>query len=63
VHELEHQTRAISDYVGSQAIGESVTHAERMAATKVLGRPHEVWDVRTDADRYQGGYKVGGRGC
>lgn len=50
--ELEHQVRRISEYVESQARDETVTHAERMLTTKVLGHEHEVWDVRTDSDRY-----------
>ena len=50
--EREHQLRSIRGYVESQARDESVTHVERMITTKVLGRPHEVWDVRTDSDRY-----------
>lgn len=50
--ELEHQVRRISEYVETQARDETVTHAERMMHTKVMGQEHEVWDVRTDADRY-----------
>lgn len=50
--ELEHQVRSITSYVESQAHDETVTHAERMIRTKVMGHEHEVWDVRTDQDRY-----------
>lgn len=50
--ELEHQVRAVASYVESQAPAETVTHAERMIRTKVMGQEHEVWDVRTDKDRY-----------
>lgn len=48
----QHQVRRISDYVESQAHPETVTHAERMMLTKVMGQEHEVWDVPTDQDRY-----------
>lgn len=50
--ELEHQTRAISTYVEIEAPGETVTHAERMIRSKIMGQEHEVWDVHTDSDRY-----------
>lgn len=50
--QLEHQVRRISEYVEAQAFPEKVTHAERMMQTKVMGQAHEVWDVRTDQDRY-----------
>lgn len=50
--QLDHQVRRISDYVEGQAPHEEVTHAERMILTKVMGQEHEVWDVRTDQDRY-----------
>lgn len=50
--ELEHQVRRISRYVESQALDERVMHVERMMSTKIIGRDYEVWDVRTDADRY-----------
>lgn len=50
--QLDHQVRRISDYVEGQAPLEEVTHAERMILTKVMGQEHEVWDVRTDQDRY-----------
>jgi hypothetical protein len=50
---MEHQERRIAEYVEGQCRGEeAVTHVERMLSTKVLGTLHEVWDVRTDADRY-----------
>lgn len=50
--QLEHEVRRISSYVESQAPAEKITHAERMMQTKVMGQEHEVWDVRTDEDRY-----------
>lgn len=50
--QFEHQSRQITSYVEGQARGETVEHAERLISTKVVGREHEVWDVRTDADRY-----------
>lgn len=50
--QMDHQVRAISAYVEGQAHGEVVQHAERMLAEKVAGTAYEVWDVRTDADRY-----------
>lgn len=49
--ELEHQIRAVSDYVALET-DEEVVHAERLVSTKVLGEVHEVWDVRTNDDRY-----------
>lgn len=49
---MEHQVRRISEYVETQARDEKVEHAERMISTKVAGVEHEVWDVRTDTDRY-----------
>lgn len=52
LRELEHQVRHITAYVESQTSDEEVTHAERMMQTKVMGQEHEVWDVRTNKDRY-----------
>ncbi|MBI2242768.1 MAG: hypothetical protein HYU55_02015 [Nocardioides sp.] len=50
--QMDHQVENISRYVEGQARGETVEHAERMISTKVAGSEHEVWDVRTDKDRY-----------
>ena len=49
---LEHEVRSIKRYVEGQDRDSEVTHAERLISTKVLGRPHEVWDVHTTGDRY-----------
>lgn len=42
----------IADYVESQARVETVTHAEKVMAQRVLGRKYQCWDVRTDKTRY-----------
>jgi hypothetical protein len=44
--------RSIRTYVESQARGEEVVHAERVATEFVLGRKLEAWDVITDKGRW-----------
>jgi hypothetical protein len=44
--------RAVSDYVETQARGETVVHAEKVKSERILGHDHDCWDVHTDKDRY-----------
>jgi hypothetical protein len=46
------EERFIRDYVESQAAGEHVTYLEKVKEEHVLGTKHEIWDVKTDVDRY-----------
>lgn len=48
----DHEKRDIEQYLLSQIDDEQVKTVQRIAVTKVLSRPHEIWDVHTDVARY-----------
>lgn len=48
----DHERRSVIDYLHSQAHDETVEHAEKIASERILGQRHDVWDVRTDKDRW-----------
>lgn len=49
----EHERRAIVDYYLSQSSeGSEVTHAEKIASERSLGREHDVWDVHATDGRW-----------
>jgi hypothetical protein len=48
----EHEERYIREYVELEATGENVTHLEKLTTESVLNRQYDVWDVRTNKDRY-----------
>ncbi|MCU1589678.1 MAG: hypothetical protein JWP11_934 [Frankiales bacterium] len=48
----EHEKRDVEQYLLSQVDDATVKTTQRVSMTKVLGRPHEIWDVQTYKDRY-----------
>lgn len=47
----QHEARFVREYVEGQT-GEPVSRLEKVASERVMGALHDVWDVRTDADRW-----------
>lgn len=52
LNRVEHEERAIRDYMDWQAPDETVAHLEKLHSETVLGRRVEVWDVHTDKGRW-----------
>lgn len=52
LNHLEHEERAIRDYLECEAPDERVAHAEKLHSETVLGRRVDVWDVHTDMGRW-----------
>ena len=48
----EHEERDIREYVELEAEGERVTHLEKITTEFVVNQKYDVWDVRTNKDRY-----------
>jgi hypothetical protein len=48
----EHERRSISEYVELEASDETVVHAEKLSSERVMGDRFDVWDVRTDKNRW-----------
>ncbi|MGE0540523.1 MAG: hypothetical protein AB7R89_10095 [Dehalococcoidia bacterium] len=48
----EYDALPIREYVESEAHGETVSFLQRLTTERVFGRDYEVWDVRTDTERY-----------
>jgi len=48
----EHEALPIREYVESQTHGGTVSFLQRLTSERVFGRDYEVWDARTDRDRY-----------
>ncbi len=46
------ERRSIVEYVELEAGDESVVHAEKIAAERILGTEYTVWDVHTDKGRW-----------
>src|SRR4051794_27829228 len=46
------EEQAICEYVESQSPKEKVLHLEKVTTEYVLDRKLDVWDVRTDGERY-----------
>lgn len=51
VESPEHETRFVREYVEGQA-HERVLRLEKVASERVMGTLHDVWDVRTETDRW-----------
>lgn len=49
---LDHEERAIRQYVEIQARGERVTHLEKIATERIGRQRFDAWDVHTGQDRY-----------
>lgn len=49
---LEHERRAIREYVELEAPEEKVTHLEKVTTERLFDRKLDAWDVWTDKDRY-----------
>lgn len=47
-----HSEADIANYVRGQAPDESVRHVERVKREIILGEAYDIWDVRTDKDRW-----------
>lgn len=48
----QHSERDIANYVEGQAPDETIQHVERIKKEVVVGDIYEVWDVKTDKDRW-----------
>lgn len=48
----EHERDGIEAYLASRAPDEKVLHLEKVAAERVIGQDHDVWDVHTSTDRW-----------
>jgi hypothetical protein len=49
----EHQKRAIREYVISQSPADTtISHLEKLASERVLGRKHDIWDVHASDGRW-----------
>lgn len=48
----EHEEREIQEYVELQARQEKVTHLEKLTTEFVYNQQYDVWDVKTNKDRY-----------
>jgi hypothetical protein len=44
--------RDIRQYFESQVDDEEITHLEKIASERILGRKHDVWDLHTDKERW-----------
>ncbi|HSR08591.1 MAG TPA: hypothetical protein VLM42_15670 [Bryobacteraceae bacterium] len=47
-----HRENDISQYVESEARGETIKHVEKIKEEVVLGEVYEIWDVTTDQERW-----------
>jgi hypothetical protein len=47
-----HSEQDIANYVEGEALDETVLHVEKIKQEIVLGDVYEIWDVRTDKDRW-----------
>lgn len=47
----EHEARFVREYVEGQA-HESVLRLEKLTSERMMGTLHDVWDVRTETDRW-----------
>jgi len=48
----EHERRHVVEYMEAEAPDETVEHAEKIAAERLLGEEYSVWDVHTDKGRW-----------
>ncbi len=52
LNRVEHEERAVREYIELEARDEIVMHAEKLHSETVLGRRVDVWDVHTDKGRW-----------